>query len=335
MLEFSRSLFIGSIPVSFIEENTYYPDSLLNIQYSWSKKIHYQLLKINRFFQENHYKNNLKLLSSNQNKKIHLDYLPLFAVSNHLGQMIISEPPTDLNTINYTESYVSKKSYQDHLYHGFFFTNYKDAEEYMNYIQNYYQLDKAQLRIFTCKFNTFYKTMHKFSQGICFKLIPDLTEVSNLLKSYRYHRNLSFHKQQMYNRNSFQGQPLYLLHTDQGSLPYSFLQKQTQNYSLGFLNYEDALRVYKKLKNTVLDNQVKKLNIVVYNLEKFIQEQRSVENKEQESSLIIPSKTSYFFASKSHLKSYQDLIYESYLNNCSCMILWSKRIFWSLTSRKP
>ena len=300
--KFSRSLFDGSIPVSLSSNLSDSIKPLLNIEYLWVARIKSQWLKIQEIFQESLYDKRMVNLRKVLNKKLNVNHLPLFTVSNNLGQMIIAEPPTDLNGLEYTRSYKSVKSYKSHLYHGFFFTNYRDAEEYMYYIQHCYKLDQKKLRIFTCNFHTFYHIMNRFQDSVCVRLIPDLKEVSDLIKQYQYYRNISLYKGQNCSKNSFQGQPLYLIKTSPSNLSYNLFQNSTDQYSLAFLNYDDAIQVSNKLKKRYLDRNIKKTNLLVYNLEQFIQDQAKVSTEDAKPYLIVPSKSSYLFTKQHQLK---------------------------------
>ena len=333
--KFSRSLFDGSIEVSLSSNLNNEIKPLLDIEYLWVAKIKSQWLKIQEIFQESLYDKKIANIHKVLNKKLNMHSLPLFTVSNNLGQMIIAEPPTDLNGLEYKRSYKSVKSYKNHLYHGFFFTNYRDAEEYMYYIQHFYKLDQKKLRIFTCNFHTFYHIMDKFQDSVCVRLIPDLKEVSNLIKQYQYYRNISLYKGQNYDKNSFQGQPLYLIKTSPSNLSYNLFHNSTEQYSLAFLNYDDAIQVSNKLKKRHPEKNIKKINLLVYNLEQFIQDQVKVSTEDAEPYLIVPSKSSYLFIKQHQIKNSQRLFSNSYLDAVSYIILWSKRVFWSLTSTKP
>jgi len=129
--------------------------------------------------------------------------LPVFTVSNNLGQMVISELPEGFNSRERAISYVSDKISNHSLYHGWFFINHNDAKEYMEHISQIYGLKKNSLQIFTCNISTLYKIMSKFNYKIEFRLIPDLQEISKLIKQYRYSKNISFHPNQQYNKRRY------------------------------------------------------------------------------------------------------------------------------------
>lgn len=331
--KFSRSLFDISIQSSLGSEISTSNSSFYSIEYLWSKVLKIQLLNINRLLQKNAYYEKLKRVQNILDEKIDLNYLPLFTISNNLGQMVISEPPTDLNISRYVRTYASTTNQNSNLYHGFFFINYEDAQEYMLYIQRYYNLDNKKLKIFTCNFSTYYKIMERFSHGVYFKLVPDLKEVSELIKKYRYHNNISFHKKQKYNRTSFQGQPLYFVKNSKYNL-YHNLHKR-HKYNLLFTNYNDALLFCNRQESKTSNSKLKKPNLVVYNLEHFIKDQFTFKNKHQNAFLVVPSKASYMFMKKNEMTKSSQSFHMHFAETISYVKLWSKRIFWSLTSRKP
>ena len=202
----------------------------------------------------------------------------------------------------------------------------------MTYIQRYYNLDEKKLKIFTCNFNMFYRLMSKFDNKVYFRLVPDLKEVSQLIKTYRYFRNISFHKKQRYGRNYFQGQPLYLI---KGESCYISKKQPSEKYNLAFTNYNEAISIYNKLRSQITGSWHKKPNLVVYNLEHFIKDQINSNENYVHPFLIIPSYKSYAFTKNFQLSKSRQLVYNTLLQTASSIQLWSKRIFWSLTSRKP
>lgn len=333
VLQFSKCLFNGSIQVTSTSNIERSKNSLDSIQYSWAKSLKLKYVQLNNLFNLNDKKQ--KHLSKNFQTRLNLNKLPLFVVSNHLGQMVISEPPTDLTIAKHFRSYSSKGDHYGNTYYGFFFTSYKDAQEYMKHIKKAFPLNSQGLKVFTCSFNTYYNSVNNFDNNICFKLIPDLIEISELIKKYRYHQHISFHEQQVASRNHFKGQPLYLIQSGNSSVTANFPNMSSQSYNLLTLNYKEAVEVFHKFTNNQLIKKKKKLNIVVYNLEDFIQCQLKLEHDNSSSFLILPSKSSYLFTKHNQVTQTPQLLSIDYLNILSSISLWSKRIFWSLTSKQP
>jgi hypothetical protein len=170
------------------------------------------------------------------------------------------------------------------------------------------------------------------SKEISFRLIPDLSEISSLIKESRYKRYLMFHKKQKKNRASFQGQPLYFVKYSNGYLNHVVSNKK---YILLFTHYDEALKIANRLQYNHSESSLQRPQVLVYNLEKFINDQLNQHNKSKDSFLIIPSKSSYLFTKKYHLYSNNQLVCGKCLESLSFINLWIKRIFWSLTSRKP
>lgn len=335
VLRFSQCLFNGSIQVSSTGHNRYAKNNLEGIQYSWAKS-----LKL-KYFQLNNLLGLSSSLKKNQHifnilhRNINLNQIPLFVISNHLGQMVISEPPTDLNVFKHFRSYSSAGNCYGNIYYGFFFTNYKDAQEYLKHIARVYPISNNDLKIFACNFNTYYKAINSFDDNIQFKLIPDLVEISDLIKKYRYYRHISFHKQQVFSKNCFKGQPLYMIKNGNTNIVSSISQKNMQPYNLFTLNYKEALEIFNKFKKHQLINKKQKMNIVVYNLEDFIQNQLKLEHTNSSLFLVLPSRDSYLFTKQTQPIATHKLFHLNYLNTLSSISLWTKRIFWSLTSKQP
>jgi hypothetical protein len=324
--KFSKALFSGSIQCALTSSLNVSKKSSVSVNYSWSKVLKIQVLKTQNLYANSNYLNNLQDVFYN---KINAKYLPVFAISNHLGQMIMAEPSRNFYSAQHVNDLgpVIKK-----MYHGFFFINYEDAKEYLEYVQSTYNLKNESLKIFTCNLNTFYNIMGASSKEISFRLIPDLSEISSLIKESRYKRYLMFHKKQKKNRASFQGQPLYFVKYSNGYLNHVVSNKK---YILLFTHYDEALKIANRLQYNHSESSLQRPQVLVYNLEKFINDQLNQHNKSKDSFLIIPSKSSYLFTKKYHLYSNNQLVCGKCLESLSFINLWIKRIFWSLTSRKP
>jgi len=323
---FSKALFSGSIQCSLTSSLNISKKPFVSVNYSWSKILRLQMLKAQNLYLNNSYLNNLQNIL---NSRVNVSCVPVFTISNHLGQMIMAEPSRSFHGAQYIKKFepVSNK-----MYYGFFFINYEDAKEYLKYIQDKYNLRSASLKIFTCNINTFYNIIGSSSKEISFRLIPDLREISALMKDNRYRKYLKFHKRQKKGRILFQGQPLYFVKYNNGYLNHFVSNKK---HILLFTHYDEALRVADILQNDSSKPLLKRPQVIVYNLEKFIGDQLDQGNNSKESFFIIPSKSSYLFTKKHQLYSNNQLIRIKCLESFSCINLWTKRIFWSLTSRKP
>ena len=335
ILNFSRCLFDGSIQVSSTSEIKYSQDSLAAIQYSWAKNLKLKYVQLHNIFSLNSNNKKNNNLSSEFFQKINLDQIPLFVISNHLGQMIISEPPTDLTVSKHFSSYSSIGNQCSNTYYGFFFTNHKDAQEYMRHIEKAYPIKGKTLKIFTCNFYTYYRALNNSKENIHFKLIPDLMEISNLIKKYKNSRHLLFHKEQASSRNYFKGQPIYLIKNGDLNVSMNISQKQNESYNIITLNYQEAMELFNRFSKNSFPNKKQKVNILVYNLEDFIQTQFKLEYENSSPCLVLPSRESYRFVKQDQLLQKHPPLYFNYLNTFSSISLWSKRIFWSLTSRQP
>lgn len=335
--QFSRSLFNGSIKSSLDNDVKPFVGLFSNLEYVWAKNLRLKQLSLSQFFQKNQSQNHTKKARYMFHKVLNLDHLPLFTVSNHLGQMIISEPPEELLSHKYIPDYKSNELSNQHLYQGWFFTNYEDAIEYKQYVSQYYNVKDDKLKIFTCNLPIFYNLISQFDQKICFRLIPDLKEIGQLIRNYRFYNHVSFHKNQKYSRTYFQGQPLYMF-KEMGSYLYQPLSKnkQVQNYNLVFTNYDTACYTWNKLKKKAMSSDKSiKPKLIVYNLEYFIKDQLNNLNVQKYPFLVVPSQDSYQFTKNYQLRKNTERLYDTAIAYVSSIQLWSKRIFWSLTSKQP
>lgn len=320
-----------------------------SIKYIWKKGINVRFALISKLWQEN-------LNYRNQNYRNFLSYLkfnqfPIFTLVNKWGQIVISEPPEELFVnksifyrlyrwyiMNLTPFYNFKPVYQ-----GWFFINYQDAKEYFNYIKRSYPLSQSnnQLSLFACNLETFYKMSRTSSKLVQFRLIPDLNEVGKLVNRYKNYKNINFDKKQVYGKNYFQGQPIYILDnvtSYQTHIYGSYKNFNRVSYLPIFTTYNSAVESWKKyIQRNSKTNLGTKPKLRVYNLEDFLSDQSKQTAELQPSFLIIPSKSTYQTVklqengnngNKRNLLSVNKLINFSYIKLCI------KRVISSLVSRK-
>ena len=340
--EFSKSLNNSLISATLLQRSMQSPEQTVpQVQYIWFKKLYFNPLAIfNRLTisrETEYFREVQKLLES----QVNFDYLPVYVIANDLGQMIISEPSRQLvASANFLNTYKSTN-----LSESWFFINFQDAKEYLEYIQKSYGINSStSLKIYTCNLSTFYKISSKYSQNMILRLVPDLSEVKNILTKYRYLNNISFYYKQKYGRDYFQGQPLYMIN-------YQKIYKESilDNYLISFKNKKDKQstlftnyntvdmfwkRVQKKSSNL---KRLKKPPLIIYNLESFLKDQskKLKDHKSSQQMILIPSEESYRYAKNTYINdSYVGLSHD-FLDNLSYCKLWLQRIIWSLTSKQP
>lgn len=335
--KFSKSLLEGSIDSSMSSSiNSSFP-FFLGLQYAWPKYFKIKLEKILSLFQADIYADYFKQIKSYIDQNSGMNNLPLFTVSNNLGQMIISESSNELGIKKDLLDHLLPCSKTESFHQAWFFINFNDAQEYMESINKYYGLKKGCLKIFACNFSTFYNIANKFSYKVSCRLMPDLVEISSLIKNYKYYTNISFHKRQQYGASYFQGQPLYVLKA-KNCYTYRYLHNDQKicHYNLIFTSYKTAHKTLNKLTNNSSDfKKFKTPDLIVYNLESFIKDQVFSDKDNADLFLLVPSESSYQFAKRHLLKRKTGLIYEAVEKYLAFMQLWSKRILWSLTSKHP
>ena len=336
--EFSRSLLKGSVTSSLSKQSNSWPSRISSIQHIWPKNFKEKQRRIVELLHSSSHSSYLEYVKEYLDDTTSFSHFPLFTVSNYLDQMIISEPPGKLGNCKTVLGQMSTSNSRSIMYCGWFFTNFKDAREYMNSISRQYNLKQNHLKIFACNFNTFYETIDKFGDKVNFKLIPDLEEVSNLTKTYRHYSNVSFHENQKYSSKYFQGQPLYMfkLNSRDKELTIGDNVPGLEYYSPIFTSYQTARKfLNKKIDDSLSAKNKKMLDIVVYNLESLIKDEALNRRDRKHPFLLVPSESAYRFTKKYCLKKKLGSL-QSSLSSCMFSVqLWSKRILWSLTSRQP
>nr|YP_009297968.1 hypothetical protein Plocam_070 [Plocamium cartilagineum]AOM67906.1 hypothetical protein Plocam_070 [Plocamium cartilagineum] len=361
LLNFSKALMTGridsslnsSLLVSKVQSNSTY------VKYIWRKGINlsFPLNILQDFFT---YKKN-NFLSKNQIiliQKLKKNQFPIFTVVNGFNQIIIAEPSEEIilnqSLINkiykwYTD-FLLKKKYSQPLYEGLFFMNPYDALEYSNFIKNKYPNSNKEnhLKVFSSRLDFYYKQVRTSLPKIQFRLIPDLQELSQLIYKYRYYKNIYFHSSQKYNKDSFQGQPIYFIQPifainkktkkmDLINFNYQLNEKHAmKQYEAIFINYKTAVLAWKKFCHESKDyNLPLNPKIMVYNLEDFLKTCECNSQIKQRNLLFIPTKESYKFMYKRKSETFKNKIIQIFSSKILFIKVFSKRLIWSLTSRQP
>nr|WCH56290.1 hypothetical protein [Hypnea sp.] len=362
--DFSRALVVGRIEVSlsnndkYNETNCYTENEIKYIWKKglnclWSKYLFSFLSKYSKLTKLNHKK--LDLI-----RKLQSNNFPLFTVVNNSHQIIIAEPSDELI---YNKSLLDKlyqwyynsfliENINKPLYEGLFFINPQDALEYKKHIEYKHKTicKKQVLNILTCNLSFYYKLFYKLPLKIQLHLIPDLKEVGELINKYQYYHNVSFHEGQIYNRYSFQGQPIYLIqslmiknkHDKKMEIvryDYSSGEKsQVKSYEYIFLNYDMALLAWQKfIKQNIEYKLPQKPNILVYNLEDFLNKYSDKQrtNSYVNNFIFIPSEESYNFLKVNSSLASEKMTYDYFINILIAVKVLINRIVWSLTSKQP
>nr|QJH88252.1 hypothetical protein [Pterocladia lucida] len=357
ILNFGKALSLGRIQASYVDSDLYV-GSKNNIKYIWKKGLNFSAVQfLNNFvktqIQYIKHKNSLGLV--NNFKK---SGLPLFTVVNNFNQLIIAEPPDILlgqrNLLdllyNWLTSYTYNNIYAQSVYQGLFFVNPNDAIEYKEYINNKYLPSNVgkNLRIFSTRLDLYYKLVKNSSSKIHFRLIPDLTELSLLMSKYRYYKNVNFHKKQLWGRNFFQGQPVYLIeplkvrnkiNNQIETVNYTFNVNNKivrRDHNVFFVNYDITMLAWKNFRADLkMYDLPEKPKITVYNVENLIKDfqyQDSIYNKQF---IFIPAQDSYQFLKKYTKNVLSNNVLDKISRRFMPVQIIAKRIFWSLTSRQP
>nr|YP_009397612.1 hypothetical protein [Dipterosiphonia australica]ARW66798.1 hypothetical protein [Dipterosiphonia australica] len=348
--KFSKSLLSGKINVTMNELNTstYMQKNNVYIKYKWVKFLNFKTL-----FLLNSKNGIFNFFTKTTSQLINFS-LPFFIVINNNKEIIISESTDQLskNSFLYTlHSYLigNDKSIKK-TYTGLLFTNPQDALEYKEYIvTKYYNSTRSNtIEVVPANMILYYKLMFLRNNNIEFRLVPDLTEISNLIYKYKKYRNLSFCSSQNYSRYSFQGQPVYFIRPFYAKNKYSKqIEQLNYTYSLNsnessvesqvvFLNYNTLVSAWKNFKKDNVNYDLPSVpEVSISNLETFFKEANYKKN--YNTIIFLPSLQTYRFIKEhfniksQHAQGIQRwMIHKSLYLKTLCY-----RVFWSLTSRQP
>nr|QCI05405.1 hypothetical protein [Crouania attenuata] len=320
----------------------------IKIFYSWKKNINiFSVKKIIYLFSSYTQYLLLKLqyLKKSNYQELHL--FPIFSVVNLFNQMILAESTNRDNFL--LDSFSKNVSRYSHTHIGLFFINPKDALEYKKSIQNNYQsITDNQLKVFPSKLSTYYRLqILRLSTSTRFRIIPDLREVSKLLTHYQYYKNISINSSQLYGKDYFQGQPIYMIKPFWGfnkqnkkyelmHYSYNFAKEESySNYDAVFCNFQTVIHAWQKFKTEHKDYKLPNLpEIEVLNLEYLLKEKYH-KNLKKNKMIFIPSYESYQFIQEGITKNSINNIRNKVTNRMMYLKVISQRILWSLTSRQP
>lgn len=352
LLDFNKDLNIGRIKTiinSEINQSDNQSNSLY-IQYKWRKGLNLGFKSLRHLFNIPEIFNR-KFINTKLLKVLNNNEAPIFTIINSFNQIVMAEPSRRIiNNLSFIDNlylfFDQLLNFQHNnrpTYEGLFFINPMDACEYKQYIENKYKKSGVEnhLYILASKLRFYYRISNKSIPIVKFRLIPDLNEVGKLIFKYRKFNNLSFHDQQNYGKNHFQGQPVYIIQPTfitnritKKIIPLDYNHeimnmKVSQKYEALFLSYDTALLAWKKMKEKYKDYSLSSSpKVIVYNLEDYI-------NNTTANFLLIPSKESFDFIQNKkayHKKHYiSQILYSKLL---SIRVL-TKRIIWSLTSKQP
>lgn len=363
---FSKALINGQIQVNLINKSNISQDTQLSsflnknhlyIKYIWKKGINWHL---SRFY------NQCIAIKTKLNNDINMNIyniehtsLPIFTIANNYNQIIMSECSDQIllnknifqSIYQFYDRLIFKNSQTKKIYTGLFFTNPEDAHEYKDHITSKYKISSHDnyLKFIIGKLNLYSRLLKYPIQHSDFRLIPDLKEVSDFIYYYQYYKNIKIHKDQLYGKNYFQGQPVYCIQPviakniynhQKSIINYTYNLKKNNKlvkYNAIFLNYETAMNAWKKFKqNNAHYKLPQKPLLYVSSLEKFLQDFNN--DKQNTNFIFIPSVKTYQF-----IKNFKEKETNELKNNWKYLLTnrnlylkrFFKRIFWSLTSRQP
>ena len=357
---FSKALINGRIHVTsdMIDTDKIKPLKETYIKYLWKKGFNFSLPTKNSYV-SSLFTNKVLFNSTNSLiENLSINKLPIFTIINNLNQIILSESSNEiLVTKNFVDHLynIYSKYFLDNMinkvkYQALFFISPNDAKEYQEYIKHKHSfVEKNNVAsLFITRLDVYYYLMQMRMKIVDFRLIPDLEELGNLVSHYQYYKNIRFHKNQYFIKQSFQGQPIYFIepvlarnkNTGKIELIKYIYNNDTlstnSKYTAIFMNYKTALLAWQKFKQQMFNYQLpNRPNLVVYNLEQFIKNFEYNSDRSIKKILFVPSVESYFYLKKQVNVNSNFNFMQNFINKSSSLKIFSQRIIWSLTSRQP
>jgi len=361
--DFNRDLIQGKIELDLVKNSKeneipfHKQKSSTYLKYIWRKGLNWYIYNVYKYYLvlKKSFSDKKSISLTALNKKADFHNLPIFMLLNQNNRIIISESPDQIflkkNTLNLFHSWynqhVIKNVVQKKAYLGLLFINFKDASEYKDYITskyiNFYNHKYSFLKLCASQMNTYYRLIYSYAYNTEFRLIPDLKEVSSLIKKYQYYRHIILDKDQLIGNNYFQGQPVYIIqpiHTK--DLKFNNPEKvdyfynvyrnnKLIQYKAVFFNYNTAINAWHKFKfDYPYYNLPNKPNLYVSNLEKFM---KTLVEKDISHYVFIPSLETYHFIK--YYKYSKKNIHDSFGNYLVNIKSQAKQIFYSLLSKYP
>nr|YP_009398016.1 hypothetical protein [Gredgaria maugeana]ARW67202.1 hypothetical protein [Gredgaria maugeana] len=353
LYKFSKDLLRGKVNVvsnNIDNEITFIPVQKGNIylKYKWSKFCNFKNFNFSSFRQY------LYSIFRSITIKSYNSSLPLFVIVNNNNEIVVSESTDQLSKnriiLNKLSYFIQSNKHNKSLYLGLLFVNPRDAIEYRDYIRanSYNSTLSNNINVVAANTQLYYNLMMLRNKNTEFRLIPDLTEISNLIYKYKKYKNVSFNINQKYSNNSFQGQPIYTIrsiyvkkrfsnYVKKLEYLYSFKKNQTSlKQKVSFLNYNTLIGAWKKFKQENCDYDLPpKPEISVSNFEAYIQNQ--IYEKNYSDIIFLPSLQTYNFIQRySQISLERTQGFKYWLLNKSVSLKISVfKVFWSLTSRQP
>lgn len=359
-MEFSKELLHNNIYVNPMMryDHRFLPDDYVShIKYLWRKGLNFAI-PIN-WYQAVANFSSCYLYTPQQKMVVQQikDYkIPLFVVVNDFYQLVLSEPADNVSIANNLK-HIMYKWYADRcfasykttspIYQGWFFINPQDALEYADYIQSQYHesLQYYGTQVIPTKLVFYYWVNRLSPPSSQIRIMPDLTEIGKLVTQPKFRRDLIFHDNQLYGSDYFQGQPIYYINLDSvesQKLYHAYLEFHKQllksNHNQAsfpfFFSKEVAISSWKRfIQSNSRYQYLKKPIWTVYNLEDLLKDYEAGSDFSSKNLLFMPS---YDMESQMRiLASNPKDKGLKFINNCQMRYeIWSKRIWWSLTSRQ-
>nr|BDA99117.1 hypothetical protein [Hemiselmis andersenii] len=248
--------------------------------------------------------------------------VPVYAVVTNKDEIVMASPRDDQNKNLFDWLYT--KYYNWFVWREddgpisitLFFLDKEDAELYLHEVgkEDPKMAEKRNIRVQLTDLGTFYKLNRTSEPGHQAKLVADLEEIDKVISKYIPQKMHDINPKQKYAKNSYQGNPIYLIRTTIGKKGQ---KKDFVNYTINdgkgnactrnvFFKLEDAYLAWDKFCS---DNKDIKLpavpDIEIYNLESYLLDLEQLDNDFVKDNYFLATKKSFTNLEK-EVKSFEN-----------------------------
>jgi len=273
---------------------------------------------------------------------------PVFVVKNGFNEVILGHPlsrikRTGLKQIAFSFSNLFHQPIvTSPISNGLFFFHPDDAIEFKNFLQSkaFDTSKNMEIKIQPIGLHVAYKMNRKFITETQFRFIPDFKEVGDLIFKHQKAKNLIFHENQYYGKDSFQGQPIYIIQPisikhPSGKISIIKFTGMNDDREVIFTNLEAANKSWANfIKTEPYLKGIKKPTLLVYNLESFLRDKEILHRKDLTKFVVVTNKSAYITAKESMIIHYSDSLSKHLKLNMKPQLffikLWIRRLFSTL-----
>nr|YP_010338186.1 hypothetical protein MW556_pgp036 [Erythrolobus coxiae]UNJ17771.1 hypothetical protein [Erythrolobus coxiae] len=286
----------------------------------------------------------LKLENSNDSKYLqfldNLSRTPIFVVKNNFHEIVGAYPNGELkkNVLNHLNSRQTSKGF------GGLFVGYSDALDLKKSLNHRYPYSSQQIgsEVSAITLKDAYLLNQSGTKLDCY-FVADFSEIIALLNRYKYNPNLTFHPNQKYGKNYFEGQPLYRIEPfrvrQNGKTKKIIFSSSESGQELLFTSFETLNKNWQNFRKKNADVIMnKRPKVIVYNLECFLSDYETNIHNQTKEFLIVPNHTAIeaintYMQENMDRNTLQALVYQI-KPQLTFTKKWVQRLFTCMTTRK-